>query len=92
MNSELYQEKKQYERFISNLNTCYNKLESNYSNLLLCEKNLIGLLQKNDECYDSSSFSNIIDSIEKEKNMIVSKFLPQAKYQYNEILHQIEKL
>lgn len=87
---ELYYKKGQYERLIKNLSSNYNKLESCYSSLRLCKTKIDKNIRINDYCYLEKKLDNVLETIEFNKNKIKSSILPQAKYQYNEIIAKIK--
>lgn len=92
MHDELVNRKYQYERFIRNLNDNYSRLESCYSNLLLCKKKINDNLKIEDNLFDYRSLNDIIKNIESKKDSIKNVILPQARYEYNNILIEISKM
>lgn len=92
MNDTLYYKKNEYANLIDGLNSVYDKLEDLYNNLNSVKKNSNKMLTIDEEIYDIKSFNNIIKSIEVSKEKIRNNLLPQARYQYNNILLEISKL
>lgn len=92
MREELYKKKYQYESFIKTLNSNYEKIEKCLSILVLCKKRIKNNVNINDECFDVGKLDDIIKNIESDKNKISNIILPQARYEYNNILFEISKL
>lgn len=90
--SELYKRKYQYELFIKNLKNCLSKLDSCYSNLLLCKKKIGNCITVDDQYYSYNDYEKIIKTIDNNRNKIRNTILPQANYQYKKILSEINNL
>ena len=92
MESELYQKKYQYERFIKNLNDILLKLNKCYAGLITSKNIIDKTLKIEDNYYDYKRFEKIIMDVSDDIDNIKNILLPKAKDEYNNILFEISKL
>lgn len=89
---DLYNKKYQYDNLIKTLNINCGKLES-LLNILKSTRNKINnSLVIDDKFFSKSELDLIISKIEKSIYEINNNFLPQARYQYNQILNELSEL
>lgn len=88
---ELYQKKYNYERLINSLSNNVARIESCYMNLINLRKKINNNFSIDNKPFSYNEIDRLIKELEKIQNNIRNNILPQARYQYNNILYAISK-
>ena len=87
--NDLYIKKYQYEKLIRVLINNYNLIQSCLTELNKCKNKLNNTLKIDDNYFNNNDLQSIINKLEDNKNIIINNILPQARYQYNNIIYKI---